>query len=352
MNVVDQYRTQFARRAALWHDRGVPATLPGDEAHDDWSRGQPVRGAGMDGVPRRHTDGPTEPVPMTDDGYGGSTGAPAERTPAPRASSLAVAGLTGLLTLALTLGAMMSHGAYPVVVFAVQVLYVVTWTMASRPPAPRIVAGVGLAAAAGADLAAVWVDPASLAPLAYVTAAAFVTGVVGQLIRPAGRERVTESLGSTLAVVVGVVALTSLVVLGRHPLGNPSIVACLVAAGVAVMVARLTDAVVPRPRLAPGVSRGGAGVLIGVLIGTGAAAVVGSFVTGLTAGAAAAAGLVTALVAVVVDLSVAYVEADRQLAGESPAPRPAGELQGPVTAFALASPVAYAASALLLLDHL
>jgi hypothetical protein len=210
---------------------------------------------------------------------------------------------------------------------------------------------VGLAAAAAADLAAVWVDPASLTPLAYVTAAAFVAGVVGQLTRPVGRERVTESLGSTLAVVVGVVALGNLVVLSRHPRGTQSIVACLVAAGVAVMVARLTDLVAPHPRIAPQVPRGGAGVLLGLLVGAGAAAIAGSLIAGLSTGAAAAAGLATALIAVVVDLSMDYAQVGRQLAGDPPAPWPTGLVQGPLAAFALAAPVAYAASTLLLSDY-
>jgi hypothetical protein len=281
-------------------------------------------------------------VPVIDDGHGGPPG---------RSVSLAIAGFAGLLTLVLALGAMLPHGPYAVVIFGVQALYAVTWTIASRPPAPRIVAGVGLAAAAVADLAAVSVDPASLVPLAYVTAAAFVASVVGQLTRPVGRERVTESLGSTLVVVVGVVALGTLVVLGRHPRGTQSIVTCLAAAGVAVLVARLTDTVAPHPRLAPHVPRGGVGVLLGLLVGTGAAAVVGSFTAGLPTGAAAAAGLVTALIAVVVDLSVDYAEAGRQLAGDPAAPWPARLVQGPLSAFALAAPVAYTASALLLLDY-
>jgi hypothetical protein len=315
----------------LWHDRGVPATSPTDEPRDDWSHGA----GGHDGESGHDVRHPDEPW-----------------SPERRASSLAIVGFTGLLTLALALGALIPHGPYALVIFGVQVLYAVTQTMASRPPAPRVAVGVGLAAAAAADLVAVWVDPASLAPLAYVTAAAFGVGVVGQLARPAGRERVTESLGSTLAVVVGVVALSSLVVLTRHPRGTQSIVACLVAAGVAVMVARLTDIVAPHPRLAPQVPRGGAGVLLGLLVGTGAAAVIGSLAAGLTAGTAAAAGLVTALIAVVVDLSVDYAEAGRQLAGEPPAPRPVGLMQGPLAAFALAAPVAYTASALLLLDNL
>ena len=171
--------------------------------------------------------------------------------PARRLISLAVAIVTGLITVGLVFGAQATRESYGVVVLGVQVLFVVAWTVASRPPAPRVVAAVGLAAALAADAAAMWVRPASLAPLAYVTAGAFVAGVVGQLTRPAGRIRVTESLGSTLAVVLGVVAFAMLVVLTRHPGGTQSIVALLLAAGGAVMVARLADTIVPYPRLAP-----------------------------------------------------------------------------------------------------
>jgi hypothetical protein len=272
--------------------------------------------------------------------------------PVSRALSLAVAGLAALLTLGLVVGAMITHGSYAVVIFAVQVLFVLAWTVATRPPAPRVVAGVGLAAAAAADIAAVWVDPASLAPLAYVTAGAFVAGVVGQLTRPAGRVRVTESLGSTLAVVVGVVAFATLAVLSRHPGGTQAIVACIAAAGVAVTGARLIDTVAPYPRLAPQVPRGGAGVVLGAMAGTAAAALIGALVDGLTAGPATTAGLVTALVAVVVDLSVGYAEAGRRLAGEPPALWLARHMQGPLAAFALAAPAAYAAATLLLLKAL
>jgi hypothetical protein len=81
---------------------------------------------------------------------------------------------------------MITHASYAIVIFGVQVLFVLAWTVASRPPAPRIVAGVGMAAAGVADLAAVLVDEASLAPLAYVTAAAVIVGVIGQLTRPPG----------------------------------------------------------------------------------------------------------------------------------------------------------------------
>jgi hypothetical protein len=282
----------------------------------------------------------------------GPAGSEPPFVPISRVVALGVAALAGVLTAGLVLSAMITHGSYAAVIFGVQVLFVLAWTVASRPPAPRVVAAVGLAAAAGADAAAVWVDPASLAPLAYVTAAAFVAGVVGQLTRPAGRVRVTESLGSTLAVVVGVVALATLVVLSRHPMGTQSIVACLTAAGAGVMVARLTDTVAPFPRLAPQVPRGGAGVVLGAMVGTGAAAVAGALFDGLSVGPAAGAGLVTALVAVVVDLSVGYAEAGRHLAGEPPALWLARHVLGPLAAFALAAPAAYAASALLLMKYL
>jgi hypothetical protein len=367
----------------------VPAIPPGDDPRDEWSRGQAARGVrgfgGDQGGYSDRTVGFRQPEPWgygesSEDftlappwdprgGYPPSGDAPTELTPVikvnddeerdappaapvPRMLSLAIAGLAALVTVGLVLGAMITPGSYAVVIFGVQILFVLAWTVASRPPAPRVVAGVGLAAAAGADLATVLVDPASLAPLAYVTALAFVAGVIGQLTRPAGRVRVTESLDSTLAVVVGVVALATLIVLSRHPGGTQSIVACIAAAGVAVTAARLIDVVAPYPRLAPQVPRGGAGVVLGAMLGTGAAAIAGSLIDGLTVGPAAAAGLVTALVAVVVDLSVGYADVSRSLAGEPPALWLARHMQGPLTAFALAAPAAYAASTLLLLNYL
>src|SRR5262249_51617076 len=195
-------------------DRGVSATSHGDDppfgasSHHDRSHG--------------HRDYRDYRPSLDDPGWRVAQPSQPSQVPVPRLWSLAVAGLAGLLTVGLVFGAMVTHSSYAVVVFGVQILFVLAWTLASRPPAPRVVAGVGLGAAVAADLAAVWIDPASLAPLAYVTAGAFVAGVVGQLTRPAGRVRVTESLGSTLAVVIGVVALGALVVLSRHPRGTQS----------------------------------------------------------------------------------------------------------------------------------
>ncbi len=307
--------------------------------------------AGPVGDPRVRRRPPAGPVPPPSD----EVKPPARAltvAPVRRLLSLTVAGFAALLMVGLVVGAQTPRVSYAVVILGIQMVFVAAWTVASRPPAPWVVAAVGLGAAIGADAAAAWVRPASLAPLAYVTAAAFIAGVLGQLSRPAGRVRVTESLASTLVVVLGVVAFATLVVLTRHPGGTQAIVACLVAAGVSLVVARLTDIVLPFPRLAPQVPRGGTGVVLGAMAGTAAAAVAGYYLQGLQTSQTAIAGLVTAVVAVVVDLSVGYAEASRQLAGETSALWLARNLQGPLGSFALAAPAVYAASALLLVSAL
>ena len=94
-----------------------------------------------------------------------------------------------------------------------------------------------------------------------MAAGGFLAGVLGQLVRRVDRVRVTDSLGATLLIVVGVVAFGTLIVLSRIPAGTQAITICLTATGVALTVARLTDAVLPWPRLAPQVPRGAAGVV-------------------------------------------------------------------------------------------
>jgi hypothetical protein len=318
----------------------VPPTAPPNDDHNDWrsytdyqprrSRGEeePAGGLAVD------ADGPEPPSIV----------------PVRRLLSLGIAGFAALLTVGLVVGAQTTHGSYAVVIFFVQVLFVGVWVVASRPPAPRVVATVGLLVAIGTDLAAVWTRPASLAPLAYVTAAGFVVGVIGQLTRPAGRVRVTESLGSSLVVTLGVVAFAMLVVLGRRSPGTQALVACLVAAGAAVMIARLADVVAAWPRIAPQVPRGGIGVVLGAMAGTAAAGVIGHVLAGIPNLQTALAGLATAVVAVMVDLSVGYAEASRHIDGDAPALWLARHIQGPLGAFAFAAPAAYLASALLLLQ--
>jgi hypothetical protein len=275
-----------------------------------------------------------------------------ELVPINRLLSLSVACFALLLGAALTLGAYALPGSYALVIFGVQVLFIVAWTATLRPSGPRIVAGVALIAAVAADLAAVLPSHPSLAPIGLVTAGAFAIAVVAQLLRGADRSRVTESLGGTLIVVLGVVCFSMLVVLIQHTPGTPAVVACLLAAGVALVVARLADIVLPSPRTSPQVQRGWIGVVLGAMAGTVAAGYAGSVLGGLHPSRAAIAGLVTALVAVLADLAVSYAEAGRALAGEPSPLWLARHMQGPLGGFALAAPVAYVLSVMLLVTNL
>lgn len=318
----------------FWHHRGVPATPPSADDPGAWP-------PAADQAPRRRRRQEVDDSGISDKSE--------VWPPVRRMISLGIAGFAALLTVGLVVGAQTTHESYAVVIFGVQVLFVGAWVIASGPPAPRVVGVVGIAVAIGTDVAAVLTRPASLAPLAYVTAAGFIVGVVGQLTRPAGRQRVTESLGSSLVVTLGVVAFASLIVLGRIPHGTQAIVACLAAAGIAILIARLTDAIVALPRIAPQVPRGGAGVVLGAMVGTAAAGVIGNLLEGISPLYSALAGLATAIVAVMVDLSVGYAEASRVIAGDEPALYLARHIQGPLGAFAFAAPAAYVASTLLLL---
>jgi hypothetical protein len=271
--------------------------------------------------------------------------------PVNRLLSLSVAGFSALLGLALVLGGYTSPGSFGLVIFGVQVLFVLSWTVTMRPAGPRVVIGVALAAAAGADLAAALPQHASLGPLGLVTVAAVGAGVVGQLLRNP-RPRVTESLGNTLIVVIGVVCFAMLIVLSRHAPGTPAIVVCLTAAAVALVVARLTDVVLPSPRTSPQVQRGSIGVVLGAMAGTVAASVAGSLLVDVEPSRAAVTGLATALVAVLVDLAVSYAEVGRELDGQQPALWVARHMQGPLGGLALAAPVAYVLSVMVLVTNL
>ncbi|HEY2792252.1 MAG TPA: hypothetical protein VGJ28_07855 [Micromonosporaceae bacterium] len=272
--------------------------------------------------------------------------------PVSRLVSLAVAIFAGLLGLALIFGAYTEHRPYGLVIFGVQVLFVLSWTIATRPPGPRVVAAVGLGAAAVVDIAVAWPEHATIAPIGYVTAAAFAAGAVGQLLRKGGRDHVLESLAATLMMVVGVVAYATLIVLTRHSLGTEALAACLAGAGVGIVVARLVDVVLPFPRTTPQVARGTIGILAGVCAGTVASALVAAQLKGLHPRDAVLAGLIVSVAAVLADLGVGYAEASREIDGEVSQFWVVRHMQGPLGAFALAAPVAYAMSVMILVSSL
>lgn len=272
--------------------------------------------------------------------------------PQRRVVSLSVAVFTAMLGFALVFGGYTEHKPYGLIIFFVQLLFVLSWTVATRPPGRIVVATVGVVCAAAADLALALPVHATLAPLGYVTAGGFALGAVGQLLRRDGREKVTESLGATLVMVVGVMAYASLIVLSRHPEGPESIVACMGGGAVGIVVARLLDVVLPNPRTTPQVARGTFGIIIGAMAGTIAAGFAGGMLKGLSPSHAVIAGLITTVAAVLADLGAGYAEASREIDGEVSALWVVRHIQPPLAAFALAAPVAYAMSVMVLVPSL
>lgn len=267
-----------------------------------------------------------------------------EVVPVQRSLSVAIAGFAGLLGVGLILGAQTvgpdARTPYAIVIFGVQVLFVLAWTMAVRPPALRTVAGVGLAAAVVADVVAVMSDTIAVTPLFLVAIGGLAAAVGGQLIREDDRARLKESLGGTMLIVFGVVAFASLVVLTRRPSGTQTIEVCFAATGIALVVARLTDAGFARPRVAAQVPRGAVGIVGGAMLGTLAAAGLGIVLVPFSPARGAVLGVVAAGTAGLVDLAVDYAAAIRRPFGDTPGLWIARHMQGPLGAFAAATIVA------------
>jgi hypothetical protein len=273
--------------------------------------------------------------------------------PVRRKLSVAIGGFAGLLAVGLILGAQTSgpdaRTPYAIVIFGVQILFVLAWTMAMRPPALSTVAGIGVVVGGVADVSAVTGDGTSLWPLVGIAFGGLVLALIVQVVRAADRARIRDTVASTFFIVAGAVAFASLISLTRKPVGTQAILVFLAATGVALVAARLIDAVFARPRIAPQVPRGATGIIAGAMLGTLAAAGLGSvLVLPFTPANGAVLGLVAAVAAGLVDLAVNYGEVGRTVTGRAPTLWVARHMQGPVGAFALAAPLAYVMAALLL----
>jgi hypothetical protein len=302
----------------------------------------PARGKGPKGAGRPVR--PSRPGPRKKSGRKEDTG---PVVPVRRALSIAIAGFSLLLAFGLVIGSQATQTGFTVVIFGAQVLFVLAWTVASRPPSPWVVAIVGLLTAAGSCVAVNLPVESSLAPVGFVIAGGFGAAVVGQLALRGGRAGVTESLGVTMAVVVGVSAFAALAVLSRRPLGDQVLLAALAAVGIGLATARVCDVIAPSPRITPAVPRGSTGVIAGAMAGTAAAAVAGGLVDGMSTLEGALAGMAAVLIAVVVDLGVGYAEAGRKLEGDAPFMWLARHMQGPLAAFAFAAPASFVVGVIL-----
>jgi hypothetical protein len=273
--------------------------------------------------------------------------------PVRRQLSVAIAGFAVLLGIGLILGAQTSgpdaRTPYAIVIFGVQILFVLAWTMAMRPPAPGLVAGLAVVAGLLADYLAVTTDPPRLLPVIALVLVGTGLAVGAQFAMRTNRLRVRDALATTVLIISGVVAFAALIALTRKPIGTQAVLVCLSATALALAIARLTDAVFPRPRIAPQVARGATGVILGAMLGTLGAAILGSvLVLPFTPAKGAVLGLMAAGIAVLVDLAVNFSEAGRNMAGAAPTFWLARHMQGPLGAFALVAPVAYALTAFFL----
>jgi hypothetical protein len=261
--------------------------------------------------------------------------------------SLAVGGFALLLAFGLVIGSQATQYGFTIVIFGAQMLFVLAWTVASRPPSPWVVAIVGLLTAAGSGVAVNLPVEASLAPIGLVIAGGFLAAILGQLALRGGRAGVTESLGVTMVVVVGVCAFSAFAVVARQPLGGQVLLTVLSAVGVGLATARWCDVIAPIPRISPQVPRGSTGIVAGAMAGTAAGSVAGGLVEGMSVLGGALVGMAAVLIAVVVDLGTGYAEAGRKLEGDAPFMWLARHMQGPLGAFAFVGPASYIACLIL-----
>ncbi|MGY1830787.1 hypothetical protein ACI8AA_10215 [Geodermatophilus sp. SYSU D01180] len=182
-------------------------------------------------------------------------------------------------------------------VLVLQALLVAGWVAATAPAGAAGVALVGAAAAVGADLAVDLLagdDRPGPGLLLAVVGPALIVAVLHQMLRRPPRTDVVGSLGSVAVLVSAVCALALLLLPDVAGDDGDVAAAPLLAAGAALVVAHLADAVLPRPAVAPGADRGVAGLLLAVATGVvvtlvargtgGTADVVGGVATGLVLG--------------------------------------------------------------------
>lgn len=165
---------------------------------------------------------------------------------------------------------------------------------------------LGAAATIGADLV-VQLEDGRVGDLAGVVALSLVGGLLHQLIRRE-RARVTESLADTFMVVVLGCSAVCLPAALQHAGGSWPVRAALAAAGAALLVGRLVDAVVHRPALAVGATRAWPGLLLALGVGVTVATVVAD--GHLTSSGAALVGLSAVAAVAAVDLAVDLAAAE------------------------------------------
>ena len=226
------------------------------------------------------------------------------RPVAARRSSLLVQG-TAAAAVGVGLAAAVAAGPLPLVAVVVVLQVVLARNVLALLDAPA--AGSALLVAGGTGLAAdlvVLVDDGRIDRLSAVVGLGLVAALLAQLARRR-RSRVTESLADTLVAALVAASAACLVAVSALDGGQGVLVLALVAGAAALLVGRLADRLLPRPRLAAGSTRGWAGLLLGLLAAVAAALAVAALLRlGLEPPGAALVALAAAATAVAADLAL------------------------------------------------
>lgn len=224
-------------------------------------------------------------------------------------------------------------------VLVLQLALVLTWVLATGMQGFAASLAVGTAAAVAADLALVLPKDPVLGGLLAVLGVGFLAAVLQQMLRTP-REALVDSLAGSAVLLTAVGALAALLLLGRADEGGLTTVGLV--AGVALVAGHLVDQVLPRPRLAPGVSRGLLGVVLAVVAGAATAWALRDLAD-LGALRAPAVGAVVALVVALVAVAGSYLAVETTGEGEAQALSPwAPTVVQVVLPLAAAAPVALA----------
>jgi hypothetical protein len=254
-----------------------------------------------------------------------------------RSHHLPAAGLVVLATGgAVLLSAALGGTGRLVAVAVLQLALVAAWVVATGIRGSAGSIALGVAAAAGADLAMLLPERPELDWLLAVLGIGFLAAVVHQMSRRAPRLYLVASLAGVALLLCSVSALAVLLDLGRIEDGEEAFGTALLAVGAALLVGHLVDLVLPRPQLAAGVPRGLSGLVLSV-----AAAVLVSLLRqggGSTVSAPSAAlyGAALGAVAALMALGASYVVVER---GRSSWALPVVQAVLPLAA---AAPIAYA----------
>lgn len=230
-------------------------------------------------------------------------------------------------------------------VLLLQLVLTAGWLLAVAPRGAAGVALLAVAAAVVSDLLVLSVEDPGPGLLLLVAGPALLAAVVHQMLRRPPRSDVVGSLGSVAVLVASGCALALLLL--PDVTGDPDSPATspLLVVAAALVAAHLVDAVLPRPPIADGVSRGVPGLLAAVAAGIGVALVesgIGELVDVLSG---ATTGLVLGLVAALAGTAASYVLADADADAGRPVRRPAAVVVDAVFPLAVCAPALLALTA-------